>query len=268
LKERRSLYTGFFYPASRNKIKELFDFFTDDKVNICNSINKRMGLIVPHAGYMYCAKTALNAYKSVFSETKIKRVIIMGPDHNNMAKPISVYGGGPWITPMGKVEIDYDFVKFLIGNEGFYEDSNGHIKEHSIEVQLPYLQYFMEDNFKIVPIIIGNQSFGNIMKISEILEKNTEKGDLIIASTDLNHYENQKITHEKDYKIIEAVRRRDSNKLYEIIEQDKISMCGYGAVSVLLNMNFSDVSVISHSTSAEVNGNFSSVVGYMSALFN
>ena len=262
---RKSKFSGSFYPKSVEKLNELMSFYYDN-IKLSNEYSEPIGIIVPHAGYVYSGRIASLAYKKVFSSAKIKRVFLIGPNHSGIGSKISIYSEGAWETPYGKVKVDFEVAKKIIETLNINKDISAHCYEHSLEVQLPFLQYILKNNFSIVPITLKDQGFLTVKKIATTLKPFLEKGDLIIASTDLNHYEEQNITYEKDLKIIKAIEQKDVEDLYIQIEKDDITMCGYGAVGVLLNLNFKDVSLLGHSTSGDVTYDYSSVVGYMSAI--
>ncbi|BBE30385.1 MEMO1 family protein [Tepiditoga spiralis] len=262
---RRARFSGSFYPQNIEKLNELMNFYYDN-IKLCNKYSEPIGIIVPHAGYIYSGKIAALAYKKIFNTSNFKRVFLIGPNHSGIGSNISIYDEGSWETPYGKIKVDTKIAKKIIETLNINNDISAHYYEHSLEVQLPFLQYVLKDNFSIVPITLKDQSFLTVKNIAKVLKPLLKKGDLIIASTDLNHYEKQEITYEKDLKIIKAIEQKDVEDLYIQIETNDITMCGYGAVGILLNLEFKDVNILGHTTSGDVTYDYSSVVGYMSAI--
>ena len=223
-------------------------------------------MVAPHAGYIYSGAVV----GAVLSKTKITdTVILMGPNHTGRGKPFSMMTSGSWSTPLGRVEVDADLAGQLLANSKYLkEDTLAHEAEHSIEVQLPFLQYFKPD-VKIVPIILSTGD-GEALKAlgKEIAQVLTASGRevLIFASSDMNHYEPQKTTQKKDRQAIDAMLEMDPDKLVNRIQTQDITMCGYGPAAVMLSavnaMGGGKAELIKYQTSGDVSGDFNAVVGY------
>jgi len=260
--KRNPVVAGQFYPLRPAAIeKQVFEFVdkTAKKVNA-------VGIIAPHAGYIYSGPVA----GSVYSRIELKPTyIILGPNHTGRGKPYSIMSEGTWAMPQGEVEIDADLAKKLLHNSEFLEeDFLAHAYEHSVEVQLPFLQYFKKP-FKFVPIIISYaeghiyQALGR--EIAKVI-KEAKKDVLIIASSDMTHYEAQEDARSKDMKAVEAILQLDEEELIKRVERFGISMCGYAPVAVMISaakeLGAKTAELVKYQTSGDTSGDYSSVVGY------
>jgi MEMO1 family protein len=259
---REPVVAGQFYPGTASELKNTLRSLIKENVEK----EEVIGLVAPHAGYIYSGSVV----GEVLSRTKIPdTVLIMGPNHTGRGKPYSIMTSGTWITPLGKIEIDSDLaLRLTAASQYLKTDTLAHEMEHSIEVQLPFLQYLKPD-VKIVPIILGIQD-GPALKalgieMAQVIQ-NSQKKVLIFASSDMNHYEAQKTTQKKDRQAIEAILELDPDKLINRIETQDISMCGYGPATVMLSavnaMGGGKAELIKYQTSGDVSGDLSAVVGY------
>ncbi|KAF2956731.1 AmmeMemoRadiSam system protein B [Marinitoga sp. 38H-ov] len=262
---RYPVVSGSFYPSDKNELIKILDGFFRDLGERKEEYINPTGIISPHAGYIFSGKTAAYAYSELYKKGNIKRAIIIGPNHTGIGPNISVYPEGTWVTPLGELEID-DKTNELIEKLGISGDFSAHRFEHSIEVQLPFLQYLYGNIFKIIPIILSDQSLETTKNLAKVLNEIIDDGTVIIASSDLNHYENHNITMKKGELIIEAIKEKNSEKLYEYIYKYNISACGYGCINTLLSMNFLKINILNHTTSAEAFGEYERTVGYLSAI--
>ncbi|MCX5715897.1 MAG: AmmeMemoRadiSam system protein B, partial [Candidatus Omnitrophica bacterium] len=225
--KRNPSVAGQFYPLRGAAVeKQVFSFIK----NSAKKVNA-LGIVAPHAGYIYSGAVA----GSVYSRIELKPTyIILGPNHTGRGKPYSIMSEGTWAMPQGEVEIDSVFAKELLHKSEFLEeDFLAHAYEHSIEVQLPFLQSFKQA-FNFVPIIVSYppghtyQALGEeIAKIIKALKKDV----LIIASSDMSHYEPQEDARFKDMKAVEAVLKLDEEELIKRVQEFDISMCGYAPVA-------------------------------------
>lgn len=262
---RKPIAAGTFYPESKKDLLKTLDYLFEKKPKSKNSSEyKKRGIILPHAGYVFSGKVAAKAIEKI--KGKPKNIFIIGPNHTGLGEDISVMNVGEWLTPLGKIPINKTKADEVVKLLGIKPDVKAHLREHSIEVQLPLLQYWFENDIRIIPISMKDQSEKIAKTLGNIIKQVMSDEDLIIASTDLNHYENQETTMKKDEKIIEDIKNINVEKMYKDIIDDNISMCGYGPVSVLLNQNFNQVEIIEHSTSGEILDDYDSVVGYLSAI--
>ncbi|GAH30641.1 unnamed protein product, partial [marine sediment metagenome] len=219
----RARVSGQFYPESPDQLKETIEGMVDEKAEK----EEVIGLISPHAGYIYSGPVA----GAVISRIKFKDTfIIMGPNHTGMGRPLSIMTEGVWKTPLGEIEIDSELAKQILATSRLLkEDSIAHQFEHSIEVQLPFLQYFKRD-IKLVPIILSYSTGATYKEIGRGLAKAIKDLDrevVIIASSDMTHYEPQESAQRKDTQAIEAILDLDEDELLKRVDKLNISMCGY-----------------------------------------
>jgi AmmeMemoRadiSam system protein B/AmmeMemoRadiSam system protein A len=259
---RKPAVAGSFYPGSFKELAAMISTMVDDSAPKTDVI----GLVCPHAGIIYSGPVAGAAISRIrITDT----VIIMGPNHTGLGKPFSLMTSGTWETPMGNVEIDTELAMKMGGNSSYLEeDSDAHLREHSIEVQLPFLLHFKK-NFKIVPIVLS-QASGSVYKeigqeIAEVLN-GLGREVVILASSDMTHYEPQKEAERKDKLAIEAIVNLDEDELMERIANHGITMCGYAPVVALISaakvMDARRAELVRYQTSGETSGDFTSVVGY------
>ena len=255
---------GYFYPSNKKELERMLASFFEKARKKVRERENVIGIIVPHAGYIYSGLTAAYAYSSLPKNLK-KTFVIIGPNHTGYGSEISVYPSGKWKTPLGEVEVDSEFVKELLKSCKFAEeDEAAHIYEHSIEVQLPFLQFLYGNEFKIVPICLMDQSLEIAECLANALIK-IDKDFLLVASSDLNHYESYDVTQRKDMELINAITSLDLKKFYRTLKNLNVSACGYGAIATLMSLTKKlngKIELLWHSTSAEVSKDYSSVVGY------
>lgn len=259
---RKPAVAGSFYPGSKKELEEMIAGMVNGKA----TRQEVMGLVCPHAGYIYSGPVAGAALSRVrLTDT----FIIMGPNHTGLGKPFAVMASGTWETPMGNVEIDSELAGKLLGNSAYLEeDAAAHLREHSIEVQLPFLQYFKKD-VKIVPIVLSHAA-GSVYKeigaeIAEVLN-GLGREVVILASSDMTHYEPEDQARGKDHSAVEAILSLDEDALLGRIAEQNITMCGYGPVAALISaakaMGARRAELVRYQTSGEASGDYSSVVGY------
>jgi AmmeMemoRadiSam system protein B len=259
---REPVVAGHFYEKKKNLLeKQIKLLLPQEKQKI-----KVKGIVSPHAGYMYSGKVAAEVYASI----EIPELcIIMGPNHTGLGHPFSIYSEGIWNTPFGDVEIDEKFANELIKNSNLLiPDITAHEEEHSIEVQIPFIQFF-SSNFKIVPICIKSNNINSLKELGETIANtitSLKKDALIIASSDMNHYEPQEITKKKDQIAIDAILKLDENELIEKVNKNNISMCGiaptYAMLVAVKKLGAKKAKLIKYMTSGDISGDFSYVVGY------
>jgi len=230
-----------------------------------------IALICPHAGYMYSSHVAAHSYYELSKEKAPESVVILNPNHTGMGTMLSMYGKGAWRTPFGTIQIDEKLAFELYNHSNLINfDDQAHIYEHSAEVQLPFLQYLYDNKVKIVPITMGYQDLETSRNLGDTLGNVLkDKNAIIIASTDLTHQESQKSAIQKDELIIEAIKAMSEIQLQKIIQEYRLTMCGYGPVSAALiaakMLGANKAEVLSYHTSGDITGDFNAVVGYASA---
>jgi MEMO1 family protein len=259
---RHSAVAGRFYPAEPTSlIQDLESYLSPPE-----SSKPAMGCIVPHAGYIYSGPVA----GAVYSNVEIpQRCVVLCPNHTGRGRPLAMMSRGAWQTPLGPVEIDSELAGKL-KNEfpPISEDSEAHRSEHAIEVQLPFLQK-KRSHLTFVPVALGTGNFETLEGLGEALGrvlKNDREPVLMIASSDMNHYESDAITRVKDRKAIERILELDTRGLYQIVTQHDVSMCGFGPAIVMLTaakrLGAKSAELIKYATSGDVSGDRDMVVGY------
>jgi len=259
---RNPVVAGQFYPGSPDQLRSMIEEMVDEQA----VREEVIGLVSPHAGYIYSGPVAGATISRIqFKDT----FIIMGPNHTGGGRPLSIMTEGVWKTPLGEVEIDSELGKqILAASKYLQEDHVAHQHEHSIEVQLPFLQYFKPD-IKLVPIVLAHAQ-GDVYKeigreiAGAIKELNREV--VIIASSDMTHYESQESAGRKDRQAIEAILDLNEDELLRRVQELDISMCGYAPtvslISAAKELGASGAELVRYQTSGDTSGDYSSVVGY------
>ncbi|MFH1355066.1 MAG: AmmeMemoRadiSam system protein B [Candidatus Omnitrophota bacterium] len=270
LKIRRPVVAGQFYPSTAQEINEQISSFVDSNAQKENAL----ACMLPHAGYLYSGKVAAQTISRINLRN---RIILLGPNHTGKGEAFSIMTEGLWQTPLGDIEIDSVLAKDLLNNSNFLkDDALAHTDEHSLEVELPILQYFKAD-FKIIPIAFRGEDPDTLKKIGTELAALLKKKDnldstLIVASSDMTHYEPQEDAKRKDNEAIQAILALNEDKLLERIVNLNISMCGYAPVIAMLTavklLGAKEAKLISYQTSASVTKDNESVVGYAGIVIN
>jgi len=240
------------------------------------TISKRkrniIGLVSPHAGYMYSGPVAANGFYKIALDGKPDTIIILGPNHQGFGENISIMVEGKWKTPLGELEIDTDIAENILKNSKIIKiDNKAHQYEHSIEVQLPFIQYIFGKNIKFVPICMTRQDINTDIEIAQsICSSVIDKNILIIASSDFTHYEPQEYAKNVDKQAINAILEFNPKKLYDMIYHQNLTMCGPGPITVMLivceTLGAKKVELLKYATSGDVSGMYDQVVGYASLM--
>jgi len=232
-----------------------------------------LGLVCPHAGYMFSGPVAAHAYYKLASDGKPDVVVLFGPNHTGYGSVLAAMNEGVWRTPLGDVEIDSETANKIVQESRIIDvDASAHRYEHSIEVQLPFLQYIYGSEFKIVPISFLMQDLSSAKEVGHAVAKVLAgKNALIIASSDMTHYEPHKNAEKKDKLALQAVEAMDEAKFYSIIEEYNVTACGYGPITALItaakNLGAKEAKLLCYTTSGDITGDYSSVVGYAAVQF-
>jgi AmmeMemoRadiSam system protein B len=224
------------------------------------------GVIAPHAGFMYSGDVA----GSVYSRVEIPdTVILLGPNHTGMGERIAISCHGSWIMPFGDLEIDTNLATAVLGNLPIArENEDAHRLEHSLETQLPFLQYFRKQ-FKFVPICLMRLSLEECLMLAKAIVQAVRSCDrpvLIVASSDMTHYESHTNASERDHRAIDQVLNMDPEGLFRTVEREGITMCGVNPATVMLaackEMGATQAELAKYMTSGEISGDMDQVVGY------
>ncbi len=259
---RNPVVAGQFYPAPASQLRVMIEGMVDEK----GEKEEVIGLVSPHAGYPYSGPVA----GATISRVRFKDTfIIMGPSHTGMGKPFSIMTEGTWITPLGDVEIDSELSKQILAGSKYLEDDYlAHLHEHSVEVQLPFLQYFKPD-IRIVPIVLAYADIDVCREIGRAIAgavKDAGKGVVLIASGDMTHYEPQESARRKDTQGIEAILALNEDELFKRARELDISMCALVPAATLISaakeLGAAGAELVRYQTSGDTTGDYSSVVGY------
>ena len=285
--------SGSFYPADKDELyEEIHRSFTHalgpghfpERAHDKSSHEMKVKcLIVPHAGCIYSGPVAAHSYLKAFEFVSQARekltAIIIGPNHYGIGSGVSLSRNRAWQTPLGEVEVDEDVTRRISDNSEMIDiDNLSHSREHSIEVQLPFLQVISriaKRQLSIVPLCLMLQdretSKGISKAVSSVIAK-SEKDFLIIGSSDLTHYESQKQAQSKDLKLLDAISRLELSEFYTVLERLNVTACGYGAIASLISISkelgLSKGTILKYATSGDTSGDYTRVVGYSSVEFS
>ncbi len=231
-----------------------------------------MGLICPHAGYVYSGSVAAHSFYELAIDGKPDTVVLLGPNHTGYGSGLAMMREGIWRTPLGDVEVDSGIADAILHETGIVDiDDVAHRYEHSIEVQLPFLQFLYGNAFKIVPICFLMQDYDSALEVGRALvEALDATNTVVIASSDMTHYEPGKVAASKDQAALKAIADMDAKRFYETVETQNISACGYGPITSLITYGVgvcAKAQLLSYHNSGDVTGDHSSVVGYAAVSF-
>ncbi len=259
-----------FYPYSKKALsQEVFNLLSSASSEVLNG--ELLALIVPHAGYQYSGFTAAQAYRLI-TERSYETVVIVGPAHQAIVSGAAIDSTDVYETPLGKVKLDKEAAdKLLKFSQSIYYDARVHAKEHSIEVQIPFLQTVLKD-FKIVPILMGEFSWEYVESLSSALAKLAEeKNILIIVSSDLSHYHSYEQAVKMDRSVLDEVQKMDTQALYRKLKNGECEMCGalpvLTVIETVKKLGANKAKLIDYRNSGDVTGEKSRVVGYSALAF-
>lgn len=264
--QRDPAVSGQFYPDDPVELRELLSGFMPGN----EPRHTAFGIISPHAGYIYSGAIAGMTYARLKPPDK---AIILGPNHHGYGHFWAVYPQGVWLTPLGECPIDENLVARIIQEcPGTGTDKLAHKYEHSLEVQLPFLQT-LSPEIEIVPICLRGGGLENLLLFGKNLGriiKNSSESILMVASSDMTHYEPDVIARNKDMKAIQHILDIDPAGLWETVRKHKISMCGVLPVIVMLSaaqfLGATKGTLIHYGSSGDMTKDFSQVVGYAGIL--
>ncbi len=282
LELREPAVSGTFYPGTPGKLKEMIEEFfklAEDRFppSVSVSPDNVVGGVAPHAGYIYSGLTASVLYRFLADRSKVPEIIaVVGPNHHGYGPEVSVAPFKNWETPFGIVEVDLASAEELVEKGrakgldiGF--SSEAHLFEHSLEVQLPFLQYIWK-GFKILPIVVKYQYPKDMVNLGlSLAEILIDRDSLLIASSDMSHYIPHQEAVVRDSRAFPFIETMDWEGLYRVISEYRITACGVGAISAVMvaskHLGATKGKVLDYTTSAMASGDYSRVVGYMSAIF-
>lgn len=263
---RRPAVAGRFYPARPETLTRQLDEYLAPQARASERNEGALGCVVPHAGYMYSGHVAGAVYRQLPARSSY---LIFCPNHTGRGAPLAMMSSGDWLTPLGPVAVDSTLAQALRHScHLLMEDADAHEDEHSLEVQLPFLQRAV-GSFSFVPIAIAVGSYSTLETLGHGIAqalKRLERPVMMVASSDMNHYEPDSITRLKDRKAIDKILALDPAGLYDVLRREDISMCGYGPTIAMLtaakDLGAERAELVKYATSADTSGDRSAVVGY------
>lgn len=277
---RQASVASIFYPGDKINLKRTINTFLSNVPSDItdfakkNNIEKIYGLIAPHAGYTYSGQVAAFSY-SLLKNRSIDTILILGPSHYTYFQGFALSQSKAFATPLGKINLDHDLGAALISNGNGLVDyvDTAHVKEHCIEVQLPFLQETLLNNFKILPVLMGEQSVDTVKNGISLLKKTLDEYDksvLILISTDLSHYHSDEQARSMDSEIMALTEEMKWEKIMNAVEKGEVEACGAGPVAILLGlakkMGWENIKHLVYRNSGDTGGDRDRVVGYLSSV--
>jgi AmmeMemoRadiSam system protein B len=255
---------GRFYPSDPQELVRQVDEFCPGP---SGPRVRAVGCVVPHAGYMYSGNVAGAVYAALEIPAKC---ILLGPRHYPQGQPLAILGEGNFETPLGAAQIDAAMTADLAhACPLLREDAVAHAREHSLEVQLPFLQRIVGENLRFAPVVLATDRYSVMEELGRAVAQVVEaQGQpvLVIASSDMNHYESDEVTRGKDERAIARVLALDPRGLYDTVRSEGITMCGYAATVAMLvavrQLGAKEARLVRYATSGDVSGDREQVVGY------
>ncbi len=276
---RRAAVAGQFYPSDIRELRDAIESCFLHRLGPGrlppSEYEKKEStvLVSPHAGYQYSGPVAAHTYLHASSVRKPESIVIIGPNHYGIGSGISSSKNCEWETPLGRVRVDDILAEKISELSGIVDfDEQSHRYEHSIEVQLPFIQYIYGNSVKFVPICIAFQDIDTARTLGEAVA-DAIKGTMsvVVASSDLTHYEPHETAKIKDMELLKVVEKLDVSAFYGVLHRLNVTACGYGAIAsamvVAKKLGFSRAEVLKYATSGEITQDLSSVVGYPSVRF-
>ncbi|MFC2096207.1 AmmeMemoRadiSam system protein B [Bacteroidota bacterium] len=277
--DREAVVAGAFYPENPKTLKSQLELLFA-KSELVKTYDDVLAIISPHAGYVYSGKVAASAFNQIDPDKEYENIFIISASHRVLFSGASIYNQGDYITPLGKVRVNQVLATKLIDkNEIFVFNPEAHSDEHSLEVQLPFLQYKMNKEFQIIPIVTGAQTLGEVKQIAEVLEPYFNEKNLFIISSDFSHYPKYDEALKVDKKTGDAILSNSVTKVIDAINENAsanvdnlvTSLCGWPAVLTLLNITQNDRSIqvipVDYQNSGDALSDKSRVVGYHAIAF-
>ncbi len=267
---RESIHAGTWYPGKEKDLSETIKtYLKNARARVPGEI---FGLVSPHAGYMYSGPFAAFSYR-LLEDQEFDDVIIIGPSHRYGFYGVSVDKMAGRKTPLGKVDFDTELAEKIIkeNTKLIKYDPMAHLEEHSVEIQVPFLQVVVK-KLKIVEIVMGAQDYNTCKALADaIVNATKDKKILVVASSDLSHYHNQESAEKLDNLVAEAIEKFDPELLYKRLSTDSCEACGGGPIittMLIAKKNGANrAKVLIYGTSGNITGDYSQVVGYLSAVF-
>lgn len=279
MQTRSPAVAGSFYPAEAGELRQLI---SDSFLHPLGpgrlppsqeTAAKLVAVVAPHAGYVYSGPVAAHSYLHVSSLRKPDLVIVVAPNHYGIGSGVSAYSSGEWVTPLGRMKVDEVAAEELAKETGIVDfEPAAHSLEHSLEVQLPFLETLYGDSVPFLPVSISFQDFDTTKTLAEGVAKVARtRRSVLVASSDLTHYEPAEEAKRKDMALISDIVKMDVESFYSTLERLKVTACGYGAISTIIQasklLGFRRGELLKYASSGDTTGDKSQVVGYGSLRF-
>lgn len=260
---RKPAVAGYFYPKKPGELRAMLEEMIDARAKKV----KALAVISPHAGFIYSGHVA----GAVFSSVELPgHIVILGPSHRGIRAVFGITSEGVWQTPLGDVPIDKGLAELIRERSPLIqEDEGGHASEHSLEVQLPFIQYLKRD-FSIVPICVSPAAdYSDLQGLADAVADATSRSGrevLLVSSTDMSHYVSQETAKKQDFLAIDKMLALDARGLYDVVRDEDISMCGFQPTTAVIlaarKLGAKKAELICYQTSGDASGDYQSVVGY------
>ncbi|WP_448578819.1 AmmeMemoRadiSam system protein B [Thermosphaera sp.] len=285
MKRRRPAVAGYFYPDDKRELEALIKWSFSHEIGPGKlpeiSPSRRLetvGYVAPHAGYVYSGPVAAHTYYQMALDGVPETVVVIGTNHTGYGALVSIYPGGVWETPLGLLEVDSELAKTLADKSSIAElDEYAHLEEHSVEVQLPFIQYIYGGRVRILPVVMGLHTPDVAKDVAKSLLEaviSLKRDIIIVASSDFNHYDPHSVAVRKDKEAISMILSLDPAGFYNTLLREDVSVCGPGGIMVLIEYaklkggGSARAELLKYATSGDVSGDKSHVVGYASIRFS
>ncbi|MCF8217811.1 MAG: AmmeMemoRadiSam system protein B [Bacteroidales bacterium] len=274
MKTRRATFAGQFYPADKNALYKLIEKIEKqeaNKIDLSYADKKIIGGIVPHAGYEFSGYEAIHFFHNLQKTAEQPdTVVILNPDHSGVSMPVSVDNHDQWESPAGSSEVDHELAEAT-----GLPKSQAYAREHSGEVMIPFVQYYLDKSTKILPITISQQNPENARQVAKSLvnaKNQVDRKITIIASSDFSHFVNPNQGIKFDNLVIKQINKLDTDAVYQAIRQNNISVCGFGPIMTLIEYakqiaDNPSASILARGNSGKKRPLDTEVVDYVSMIF-
>lgn len=268
---RAPIVAGTFYPRQPDQLRSMIDGFLGGGMpDVQDPLRSSTGLIAPHAGYVYSGGVAAAGFQEVAKRGIPEVVVILGASHTGIDPWFSLSPHAVWETPLGRSLVDAEVVSNLV-SAGFRQTEAPFVREHSMEVQLPFIQHLWGTETTIVPICIMPVPAHELQEAATALTDALEgRKALIVASSDFTHYQTDRVARAQDHSALDRILARDVHGFHQLCRDEHLTICGIGAIELLMTMaralELTETQLIAYATSGDVTGDLGSVVGYASVL--
>jgi AmmeMemoRadiSam system protein B len=276
---RQPAVAGIFYPSDKDGLSEsIHQAFLDLGVGPGKlppkprSEERIYGIVTPHAGIGYSGAVAANGFYEI-SPSNYKDIVMVGPNHYGIGSQVAIMKNGTWVTPLGIVDINSELASSIEKNSTLIKDDEfAHSRDHCLEVQIPFFLFIWKREFRMVPIVMISQDIETSVDVGRSIAKAISGSEtLLVASSDFTHYESNVEAYRKDIKLVDSILGLDVENFYSILERERVSACGYGAIAAVMTAaklcGATHGRLLRYATSGDVTGDKDAVVGYSSIIF-